>query len=187
MEQHAGVIPEVYAKHLEEFAFLWGQRRAAVRSPDFTPRDVARLEERVAAQFDALFLPGEAAIDPLAAILAGGDPAAVSAAGYVLLALKSRAAADRVMKAFRQAEAEQLDALRDSLCHGPIELVETDLRAIAVSGPAPQAAVALEALAFHHRPTAGIDRLVELLQHESPQVRCVAWRIMALLEPRNSS
>ena len=176
-----GVIPAVYAKHLEEFAFLWGQRKAALRSPDYTLGDVARLEQRIAAHLDGLLLAGEAAIPTLEAGLAGDDPQAVFAAGYVLLALRVPAAAQRVAEAFLHAEAEKIEALSQSLCHGPIDLIEKPLRHAAASAPAPAAVAALEALAFHRRPDPGDDRLAEFLQDKNAQVRRAAWRIMAIL------
>jgi uncharacterized protein (TIGR02270 family) len=175
------VIAEVYAKHLEEFQFLWGQRQAALRSPDHAMRDVAQLEARLASHLDGLLLDGEAAIPALEAALAGDDPKAASAAAYVLLALRIQTAADRVTEAFLQADAEKLDALRQSLFHAPIDLIEKPLRDAAASAPAPAAVAALEALAFHGRPDPGMDRLVEFLQDENPRVRRAAWRVMAIL------
>jgi uncharacterized protein (TIGR02270 family) len=177
-----GVIPEVYARHLEEFAFLWGQRQAALRSPDHTLSDVARLEQRLAAHRDGLLLAGEAAIPALEAVMASDDPQAVSAAAYILLSLKIPKAAERVAEAILQAEAEKLEALRQSLCHGPIDLIEKPLREAAASAPAPAAVTALEALAFHRRPDRAVDRLVEFLRDENPQVRRAAWHVMAILD-----
>jgi len=176
-----GVIPEVYVRHLEEFRFLWEQRRAALRSPDLTLRDVGRLDERMAAHLEGLLLTGVAAVPVLEAGLSGDDPSGVFASAYVLLSLRDPTAAERVMEAFQSAEAEKLDGFREALCQGPIEMIEPALRDAAASAPAPHAAAALEALAFHHRPDPGMDRLVELLQHESPRIRCIAWRIMALM------
>ena len=176
-----GVIPEVYAKHLEEFAFLWGQGQAALRSPDYTLSDVAALEERLAAHRDGLLLAGEAAIPALEAVMAGDDPQAASAAAYVLLSLRIPKAAERVVQALLQAEGEKLEALRQPLCHGPIDLIERPLRDAAASAPAPAAVTALEALAFHRRPDLAVDRMVAYLQDKNPQVRRTAWHVMAVL------
>jgi len=177
---HPGVIPQVCAQHLEEFQFLWTQHAAALRSPDYTLRDVAQLEARIAAHLDALLLAGEAATAALEAALAGDDPQAACAAAQVLLCLRSRAAADRVAGALRKADAEKLEALRPALCHAPIDLIADVLRETAASGPAPLAVTALEALAFHRLVDPAIDRLVEFLQDEDPLVRRTAWRIMAM-------
>jgi uncharacterized protein (TIGR02270 family) len=176
-----GIIPEVYAKHIEEFAFLWGQRQAALRSPDYMLSDVARLDERLGAHLEGLLLAGEAAIPALDAVMAGDDPQTVAAAAYILLSLKTPKAAERVMETFPKAEGEKLEALRLALCHGPVELVEKSLRDAAGSAPAPVAVAALEALAFHGRPDTAMDRLVEFLRDENPQVRRTAWRVMAIL------
>jgi uncharacterized protein (TIGR02270 family) len=173
----------VYAKHLEEFQFLWGQRQTAIRSPDHKISDLARLEERLAAHLDGLLLPAETAIPVLETCLEESEPPGVFAAAYVLLRLRIQAAADRVVIAFLKAGGEKIDAFGQALCHGPIDLVEGKLRGAAASAPAPAAAVALEALTFHRRPDCGIDRLVEFLQNENPQVRRTAWRVMALMSP----
>jgi uncharacterized protein (TIGR02270 family) len=180
MVSRPGVIPQVYAKHLEEFQFLWAQRQAALRSPDYTVRDVARLEERIAAHLDGLLLAGEPAVPVLEARLAEDDPQAVFAAAYVLLGLRIQTAADRVVIALLKAEAERIEAFGQAICHGPIDLIEKPLREAVASAPTPVAVVALEALTFHHRPDPGIDRLVEFLQDENPQVRRTAWHIAAL-------
>jgi uncharacterized protein (TIGR02270 family) len=179
--RRSGVIPGVYAKHLAEFQFLWEQRKAALRSPEYALRDVARLQERIAAHLDGLLLGGEAAVPTLEAGLAGEDPQTVFAAAYVLLALRVPTAAQRVVEAFLHAEAEKLEALCQSLCHGAINLVEKPLREAVAWAPAPTAVAALEALAFHRKADPGIDRLVEFLQDENPQVRRAAWRIMAIV------
>jgi uncharacterized protein (TIGR02270 family) len=176
-----GVIPEVCVRHLEEFRFLWEQRRTALSSPDLTLRDVGRLEERMKAHLEGLLLTGVAAVPVLEAGLAGDDPSGVFASAYVLLSLRDHAAAERVTEAFRGAEADKLDGFREALCQGSLEMIEPALRDAVASAPATHAAAALEALAFHHRPDPGIDRLVEFLQHESPHIRCIAWRIMALM------
>lgn len=177
----ADVIPQVYVKHLEEFQFLWGQRQGALRSPDFTMRDVAQWDERIAAHLDGLLLAGEVAVPVLEDRLSGDDPQAVFAAAYVLLRLKTQSAADRVGKSLLKAEGEKIDGLAQALCHGPIDLIEDRLRGAAGAAPAPVAVAALEALTFHRRPDPGIDRLVEFLQNEDPQVRRTAWRVMALM------
>jgi hypothetical protein len=113
------------------------------------------LEERIAAHLDGLLLAGEAAIPTLEAGLADEDPQNVFAAAYVLLALRIPTAAQRVAEAFLHVEAEGLEALSQSLCHGPIDLIEQPLRRAAASAPAPVAVAALEALAFHGRPAPG--------------------------------
>jgi HEAT repeat protein len=146
-------------------------------------RDVAQWDERIAAHLDGLLLAGEAAVPLLEESLNADDPQAVFAAAYVLLRLNTQSAADRVAEALLKAEGEKIEGLAQALCHGPIHLVEGKLRGAAASAPAPAAVAALLALTFHRRPDAGVDRLVEFLQNENPQIRRAAWRIMALMSP----
>jgi uncharacterized protein (TIGR02270 family) len=176
-----GLILEVYTEHLEEYQFLWGQRAVALRSPDYTTRDVNKLDDRIKAHVEGLLLGGEAAIPLLEQRLAGDEPLAVFAAAYTLLQMKG-SAADRVTEAFFNAEAERLEGFRQALCHGPIDLVEGRLREAIGSAPAPVAAVAWEALLYHGGRENQPARLEELLNHENPAVRCAGWRIVALLD-----
>jgi HEAT repeat protein len=176
-----GVIPQVFAKHFEEFQFLWEQRRAALRSPDCTVRDVTRLDERLAAHLDGLLLGGEAAIPLLEGGLADDDPSAVFAAAYVLLGLRIQVAADCVAEVFLTGEAKKSEPLGQALCHGPIDLIERVVCDAAASLPASVAAIALEALVFHECPSPAIDRLVEFLEDPNPNVRRCGWRTTAML------
>ncbi len=181
--QAPGVIAQVYAQHLEEFQSLWAQRQAGMRSADYTLGDIAQLDQRLAAHFDGLLLGGEAAVPVVAERMAAGEAAAVFAGAYVLLSLATPAAADRVLDAFLRAEPEKLEGFRHALSHGPIEAIEPRLVEAARSAPAPVAAVAIEALVFHDRPNPAPERMAEFVQHESPFVRRLGWRITALSDP----
>ena len=49
----ATFIPDILEEHLEELAFLWGQRQTAVRDPRYTTREFTHLEERITAHLNA--------------------------------------------------------------------------------------------------------------------------------------
>ena len=52
-------LPDLVEEHFEELAFLWGQRRGALRSPRFMPRDLDRLEKRIEAHLQGLLIAGD--------------------------------------------------------------------------------------------------------------------------------
>ncbi|MGK2927537.1 MAG: TIGR02270 family protein, partial [Lysobacterales bacterium] len=54
------VLEDIIEEHAEEAAFLWGQRDAAVRAPDYDLEEIAELDERVEAHLDGLRIAGEA-------------------------------------------------------------------------------------------------------------------------------
>ena len=55
-------IPAVLAAHVEESARLWKARQLAVAAPHFRLGDLARLDERLAAHLDGVFVGGESAL-----------------------------------------------------------------------------------------------------------------------------
>lgn len=52
-------LPSVVAEHAEEAAFLWLQRTHAVHAPNYSPRQFADLDERLAAHIDGLRVAGD--------------------------------------------------------------------------------------------------------------------------------
>lgn len=53
------ILDDVIEEHAEEAAFLWQQRDAAVRAPDYDIDDIADADERVEAHLDGLRIGGE--------------------------------------------------------------------------------------------------------------------------------
>ncbi len=177
----ATTIAKVIEKHLQELGFLWKLREGALRSPDFTVRDVKRLDGRIEPHFDGLMIAAKTDLAAVAAQLKGEDPWAVFAAAAALLQLQTPEAAKEVVQALLKAKPEQVDALRRALLKGPIELVEKQLREAAGSAPSQVDAAALEVLLYHGRKDVKTDRLGEWVRHENPAIRCAAWRIVALI------
>jgi uncharacterized protein (TIGR02270 family) len=178
-------LGKVIEKHLQELGFLWGQRRDALRSPDYRLPDVKRLDGRIEAHLDGLRIAGRIAPELLAAHLETGDAETIFAAALGLLQLETPAAAAALMKSLLKARPGQVKALRQALVHGPIKCVEEPLRQAVDSARPHVAAAALEALAFHDCKDLKRQRLAEFAGHEDPTVRCAAWRIVALGDPAN--
>jgi uncharacterized protein (TIGR02270 family) len=176
------VLPNIVQQHFDTYRFLWSQRQGALRSPDFTEGDLARVEDRMEAHLDGLLVAGEHAITLLEANLAGDDASAVLAAAFVLLAMDRDDAAAKVVEALLQAQGSQIDGLRQALCLGDITRIVPRLRELFASPSTLAAAVAAEALAFHGRLDASSLRLAALLSDEDPAVRRVAWRVVAILD-----
>src|SRR5437667_460911 len=91
----ATFIPDILEEHVEELAFLWEQRQAAVRDPRFTIREFAYLEERIRAHLHGVLAVGEVALPLLEDTLSADDPPTVFAAAYAPLDAKTYAAAMR--------------------------------------------------------------------------------------------
>src|SRR5207249_2107615 len=114
----ATFIPDILEKHVEELAFLWEQRQAAVRDPRYTIRELTHLEERIAAHLQGVLAVGEVALPLLEDTLAGEDPAMVFAAALALLHAKNETATARVRDSFGHAQGPVLAALRAALYAG---------------------------------------------------------------------
>lgn len=54
-------IPHILDRHIEDAAFLWLQRDAAVAEPHYDLKDLAELDERLAAHLDGIKVAGESA------------------------------------------------------------------------------------------------------------------------------
>jgi uncharacterized protein (TIGR02270 family) len=175
------LIPDILEEHFEELAFLWSQRTNALRSPSYTMRELALLEERIEAHTHGLLAVGDRLLPFVEEALSGEDQPAVFAAAYALLRLHTDAAVQRVLDALATAKGKQLDGLRTALCHAPIDRIQPRLQAIFLNAPAPVAAAAAEALAFHSALLPTAERLHQFLRDEAPSVRQCGWRIVSNL------
>jgi uncharacterized protein (TIGR02270 family) len=174
-------IPDILEEHFEELAFLWGQRTRALRSPNYTLRELGMLEERIEAHTHGLLAVGERLIPFVEEALAGEEEEPAFAAAYALLRLHTDAAVQRVLDALATAKGKQLDGLRVALCHAPVDRIQRNLQAIFLSAPAPIAAAAAEALAFHSALSPTAERIHEFLRDEAPSVRQGGWRLVSYL------
>lgn len=166
---------DILEEHVEEAAFLWGQRQAALMSPSFDAPALRRLEARIAAHTDALVLAGPAVRPILEQKLAGERDEALAAAHALLLSGESRDAR-AVLAALREAEGPALDGLRLALCLAPVDAIAPAVQELLRTAPAPAAAAAAEALAFHDAGGVSSADVARFVGHEDAAVREAGWR-----------
>src|SRR5258706_7727832 len=117
------LIPDLLEEHFHELIFHWGQRNSALFSPLWSFLAFLDLDRRIQARIDALLLDGEETALLRGEALVTDDAQVCFAAAYVLLRSKNAAAASIVSEAFRQSQEEQLQGIRQALCHGPTDLI----------------------------------------------------------------
>ena len=174
-------LPDLLELHVEELAFLWGQRQTALRDPDYTIREFAHLEDRIVAHREGVRTVGDHALPLLEAGLAQDDPQEVFAAAYALLHFGSPSATQRVIDAFRDAEGPRLTGLEEALRHGPLDNALGLVQLLSQNGRSPVAVAAATALAFHsafHPVATAVQRF---LQDDDPLVRRQGWALVAYL------
>src|SRR2546422_7239882 len=174
-------IPDILEEHVEELAFLWEQRQAAVRDPRFAIREFAYLEERIRAHLHGVLAVGEVALPLLEDTLSADDPPTVFAAAYALLHAKNETATARVRDSFGRAQGPVLAALQDALAQAPLNPGVAPFRELFHGGPAPVAAAAGTILAFHSLLEPTIPQIERLLRHEDAVVRQSGWRLVGYL------
>jgi uncharacterized protein (TIGR02270 family) len=180
----AAYIPDILEEHLEELAFLWGQRRSALRSSSYTVRAFFHLEERLAAHLDGVLSIGGEALPLLEDALRDGDSLTTFAAGYALLHHGDATAIGRVLDAFRHAEGPPLGGLRDALCNGPAGSILPQIQALTHSDALARAVAAAEVFAFHADFPVDQQRVLRFLHDEDPAVRAGGWRLVGYLGMR---
>src|SRR3989441_271313 len=177
----ATFIPDILEEHIEELAFLWGQRQNAIRDPRYTTREFTHLEERISAHLQGVLAVGEVALPLLEDTLAGEDPAMVFAAAYALLHAKNETATARVRDSFGHAQGPVLAALQDALAQAPLNPGVAPFRELFHGGPAPVGAAAGTILAFHSVLEPTIPQIERLLRHEDAVVRQSGGRLVGYL------
>jgi uncharacterized protein (TIGR02270 family) len=174
-------IPDILEEHLEELAFLWGQRRTALRSARYTVRAFAHLEERVAAHLHGVLAVGGEALPLLEDLVREGDSDAAFAAGYALLHHGDATASARMLDAFARAEDGRLGGLRDALCHGPAGSVLPQIQALTNAAVMTRAVAAAEVFVFHSDFPLDEQRVRRFLHDEDPAVRAGGWGLVGYL------
>jgi len=176
----ATYIPDILEEHLDEVAFLWGQRQVALHGPDYTVWQFLRLEERIAAHGSGVLAVGDLALPLLEDCLTQDDPLTVFAAAYALLRFGSPSAAGRVVEAFSAAEGNKLAGLEAALSHAPLNGTAARVEELRRTGSAPVALAAATALTFSSIPVAA-DEVTPFLRHDEADVRRRAWRLIGYL------
>src|SRR2546427_6023009 len=177
----ATFIPDILEEHVEELAFLWEQRQAAVRDPRYTIRELTHLEERITAHLHGVLAGGEVALPLLEDTLSADDPHMVCAAASGLLQAKNGAATARGRDSFGHAQGPVLAALQDALAQAPLNPGVAPFRELFHGGPAPVGAAAGTILAFHSVLEPTIPQIERLLRHEDAVVRQSGWRLVGYI------
>jgi uncharacterized protein (TIGR02270 family) len=174
-------LPDILEEHFEELAFLWGQRRTALRSPNYTRRAFLQLESRIEAHVQGILVVGDGALPLLEEGLRSDDPDLLFAAAYALLRAGSGRGVQLVGEAFFGSEGEKLEALREALAHGlPGELEARLQEESRASPPRLTSAAAAESLAFHRKLNLNAEQFHRLLRSEVVEIRRSAWRAAAV-------
>lgn len=174
-------IPDVLDEHLDEMAFLWGQRQNALRSPTHTMRELADLEQRIEAHVEGVLVVGDESLPLLEAELSVGDGLRVFASAYTLLRRRDASSASFVLDAFRTSQGEGLNGLRQALSHESLDPIQPDVESLFQSAPTPTAVAAAEALAFHGVLRVTAPEIERFLADEDPGVRQGGWRLVGYL------
>lgn len=182
------VIVDILEEHFEEFQFLWSKRQAALRSPQYTVRQLDELEARIEAHIQGLLVGGDQTRALLEPGLAEDDSAAAFAAAYGLLRLEKPDGHGIVLEALTRAEGGAIDGIREAFCQAPLEPILPQMRTILAAPPASSRIEVLAAIGeiftFH-----GMDirtSLMDLfLKHEDPKVRQAGWRMARSLPARS--
>lgn len=172
-------IPDIIEEHSEELAFLWGQRENALRSPTYTMRELAMLEERIEAHVQGLLVAGLDLIPLVEEGLTSDDPATTFAAAYSLLRLENETATLAVIQAFSAAQGKQMYGLRQALSLARLEQILPAVPFLFFSSASTTVAAAADVLACHGAlPPPGLT-IEHLLQDEDSAVRQTGWQVVA--------
>ncbi len=172
-------IPDVLEEHIDELAFLWGQRQAALRSYQVTAPRFRELEERILGRIDGLRVAGTDARPMLEAKLAEADIFDAFAGAYGLLDPAVRADPGQIIQAMEGAEGARLAGLTMALCYTTVD-VRAHVSELRKSGKAALTASALEILAFRGAvPQEAAPAIEAILLDENPAVRRTGWRVVS--------
>jgi uncharacterized protein (TIGR02270 family) len=106
---------DLYLEHLEEAAFLYEQRNALRKKPDFSWRAIADFEERLEAHIDALVVGGELALEICRKRAQEGEPGELFAATCVLCRQASTQGLAALLKGLDAVDPAQRQAIEDAL------------------------------------------------------------------------
>lgn len=170
-------LPDLLDEHLDQAAFLWVQREAALHASSRYPYHLQDLDRRIDAHVEGLIVNPDAAVSFLTPAL-GGDPALSFVAGLALLRLGTPDALRAMTGALEQAVPETVDALGEALCHGPATPLLDTLRKMAAGASLAAQAAALDGLSVHSPGDVKLERVQALLGDAAPQARALGWRIV---------
>lgn len=179
----ARYISELLQVHLDDLAFLWGQRREALNSRKHTLREYGELNERIEAHLQGLLVAdAPALLELLTPQLTAKDRDDAFAAGYGLLRLNKAAATHIVVVEFLRAEGATLAGLRDALSLAPHALFAHEMQGALVHAKPFTAVSAAVVLANHRLLDGQSERLARLLTAGHELVCELAWRAATLCD-----
>ncbi|MEY2689968.1 MAG: hypothetical protein RL375_4168 [Pseudomonadota bacterium] len=179
----ARYIADLLQVHLDDLAFLWGQRRAALNSRKHTLREYGELNERIEAHLQGLLVAdAPALLELLKPQLTAKDRDEAFAAGYGLLRLNDAAVTHIVVVEFLRAEGGTLAGLRDALSLAPHALFSHEMQGALVHAKPFTAVSAAVVLANHRLLDGGSERLSRLLTAGHGMVCELAWRAATLCD-----
>jgi len=174
-------LPDVAEEHFDELAFLWGQRRAALRSPKYRQRELILLEQRIEAHLQGLLVPGERLPEFVRPGLDGDDGDEAFAAAYALLRSRLPGASETVWSAFESAPSGRAFGLADALAFGPADALISKVEAVVASAEPALSVAAAIALALRRRLRPDPRARERWLGSGEPAIRRAAWRVAGLL------
>lgn len=175
-------LQSILEEHFEEIQMLWELRRTAIRDPSYKSTDVGDMDERIAANVDALLINRDHSEEILLAGLDSGDPSAVFAACFVFLLGGDEKLIDRMVALLCIAEDEVIiKAIAEALTVSPLKANERMMRNLLTHSRPEVASVAAEALAFHAKLDSTFTRLDDFLVDRSPDIRRRGWSIVSCL------
>jgi uncharacterized protein (TIGR02270 family) len=146
----AKVIPKVVDQFVEESAFLWQLRDAAVSEPHYLLVDLTRLDERVEAQLDGLNVVGEPGWDLVQQALESGQAGETFAAGVLAFQSGDTEKVQQVIEV-GTATPEAARGLISALSWLPYEQASTYIRTLLARESPAEKRIGLAALALHRR------------------------------------
>jgi hypothetical protein len=106
----------LYAEHLDEASFLYGQRLAYLHDPEVSWPDLRVGEERFEAHVDALVVGGEPALDVCRERATPGNPGEINVALRVMARQNRRGDAFKILMTIDAADESVLTAAAQALC-----------------------------------------------------------------------
>jgi uncharacterized protein (TIGR02270 family) len=151
MSSNADIIDRIVGQHCDDAACLWMQRAAAAAGPHYTLADLAKLDRRLEANFDALRIAAEAGWRECADRLAWKEAAEVFVAAVLAIESDDTSRLHTVVYA-AGASVELSRGLVAALAWLPPERAERRAGDLVVSGEPALRRVGIAALAAHRCP-----------------------------------
>ena len=164
------------SEYWDEATFLWLQRRHAVGAPNYSRQQFRDLDERLAAQVDALSLQADAGWRPPIDSPASADDAEMFVAG--LLCLRGPPSTSAALTGLL-VPSDGIDGLIAALCWSPLSRVEAMIRSMSRS-PTPLEQYIGVAACAGHRIEPDIEWQTRA-QNPSTRVRAASMQALGVL------